>query len=249
MRTISIINKSSKVTNAQASLMASVCNKQIRRHVAPAWGRKRADVVFVDDESTLSADKEVIYIMDEPNIEGAFGYHDETSEGKYIGYVFVDVILANDGKILEGHNSVSATLSHEVLEQFINGDINKWAEDGEGNMFWMEICDAVQSDSYNIKGVAVSNFVYPEWFDLENPPETVYDHMKLCTAPFEVREGGWIVFQDSNSDWWQINGKDMPEWQASQKMLKAEKLLEKKYHRKKGLPKIAKEEAFLIKKS
>jgi hypothetical protein len=63
------------------------------------------------------------------------------------------------------------------------------------------VCDAVQTHSYPIDGVWVSNFVTPAWFNPPphwTPPDPFgdgktdhrYDFAKMLGAPLEVSPGG-----------------------------------------------------------
>jgi hypothetical protein len=61
-------------------------------------------------------------------------------------------------------------MSHETLEMRADPEINQvifnQTTDSGGELFALEVCDAVEDDSlgYNIDGVLVSDFVLPTWF-------------------------------------------------------------------------------------
>src|SRR5262245_16429278 len=62
-------------------------------------------------------------------------------------------------------------------------------------MYALEVADAVQDDYYDIDGIAVSNFTYPDYW---NPVGTKrrghkLDQMGKITGAFEVRDGGYLV--------------------------------------------------------
>ena len=62
------------------------------------------------------------------------------------------------------------SLSHEALEMVADPDVNLLVvgphprTTGASALFWYEICDAVQTETYLIDGVRVSNFLLPLYF-------------------------------------------------------------------------------------
>lgn len=204
MRHIGVLNRSKKVTDEQARLMTEACYRQLRRHAAPAWNKTPYPVFFYPDEDLVPDDADQIVILDTPDLAGALGYHSETPKGRVYGKVFVGPILKSGGTILTGASSVAVTLSHEVLEQFIDPDCNLWADDGSGKMFAVEICDPVEADTYVMKvngvEISVSNFVFPEWFDRENARDSRFDQMGVLKKPFTMSDGGYYVTRASRGE-------------------------------------------------
>jgi hypothetical protein len=64
---------------------------------------------------------------------------------------------------------VSTTLSHEVVETFWTLTSNMWITPASGYSVPYEACDPVEGDSYEIDGVAVSDFVGPGWYGRYGP--------------------------------------------------------------------------------
>ncbi len=100
--------------------------------------------------------------------------------------------------------SVSVVLSHEVIEAFVDPDINLWAYDPEeGEFHSYEVCDPVQSMTYVIQvpgaRVRVSNFVTPAWFDRENRNGARLDHLRSHLAPFRPARGGYTTTNATDS--------------------------------------------------
>ena len=197
MTMIGVLNKSELVADADARLMTRACNLQIKRDVAPAWECVPWKVRFYRRRSDLPKDCISIVIFDNADMADTLGYHSEDDEGRRYGRVFVNPTLDADGSILGTGDSVSVTLSHEIIEAFIDPDLNLWAEGRRDLMWAYEICDPVESHSYRIKVgrrfVGVSNFLYSTWFDLENPPNTRTDHLDVTTRPFRLAPGGSAV--------------------------------------------------------
>ena len=65
-------------------------------------------------------------------------------------------------------------------------------------------------DGYQINGILVSDFVYPAW---SRPGSSgPYDFRSLCTAPLEVRSGGYVSVLNVAADtqWVQIQKEEAP---------------------------------------
>ena len=192
--TIGIWNRSEYLSARDVDQMVRACAWQIARHVCPAWGLRRIDVVSVNGPPK---DMRLIQLVDGPADADAWGYHDEEESGRHTGVVFVEELLDAGATKFTTAESVSATLSHEACEMVINGDLNRWADDGAGRFYWQEICDPVQDEAYTVRirkrRVAVSNFVLPSWFDRENPSGVSFDYLERLGAPFEITLGGWAL--------------------------------------------------------
>jgi len=222
MRHIAVVNESKKVTLDQARLMTEACNIQIIRHAAPAWGKIAMPVLFYEVASAVPADGDLIVILDSPDEADALGYHTETPDGRVYGRVFVNPVLDSKGTILKGALSVSSVLSHEVMEQFIDPDINLWADDGLGKLYAIEVADPVENDSYIVKvgtkPVTVSDFVFPEWFDRENRRGTRYNQLATLKGPFTMRPGGYVVLRDEKGEEKSIFAAKYPAWRKKGKL-------------------------------
>src|SRR3954447_24520075 len=141
-----------------------------------------------------------ILIVDNPDVANALGYHDVDPRGVPYGRVFVDPVLDNGGTPLgdagDPSLSVSAVLSHEVLEWWYDPACNDWSDRGRSSVA-KELCDPVEADWYRIDGVAVSNFILPAWF---NPLDKVgpWDRLGKLHGPFTMTKGGyWIEMLDN----------------------------------------------------
>ncbi len=192
--TIGIWNRSEYLSSREVNRIVRACAWQVARHVCPAWGLRRIDVVSVTGPPR---DMRLIQLVDGPADTDAWGYHDEEASGRHTGVVFVEDLLDAGASKFTTADSVSATLSHEVCEMVINGDLNRWADDGAGRFYWMEICDPVQDQAYTVRiwrrRVAVSNFVLPSWFDRENPAGANFDYLERLSSAFEITPGGWVL--------------------------------------------------------
>jgi hypothetical protein len=189
---ISVINQSKRVSNTELALITSALGKQMV-HVAPVWGFTPA-IEFVPNNKTPDNDAMPCYIVDEPEFDGALGYHDEDENGMAYMKIFVNAIFDNGGTLISGPNSLSATMSHEMIEGGV-GDTaaNIWADSNDGSSYALELCDAVESDTYSIDSVSVSNFVYKSFFDPKAKKGSKFDFLGAVHKPFGMTNGGYQI--------------------------------------------------------
>lgn len=202
--TIAVWNKSTRLSDADAALMTKACQYQMTYHVAPALGRKPWVVCFFNAGQTPPGSAVPIVILDNADQAGALGYHTEDDNGNPWGRVFVAPILDNGGKALIGALSVSAVLSHEVIETYADPNTNYWADCWDGTMTAYEMCDPVENDCYSVSvapgllskkvAVSVSNFVTDEWFDpLAKHGISVLDYMGTTRGPLQMSPQGYVI--------------------------------------------------------
>lgn len=232
---ISVINNSSRVTDEEAEAMTLAVGKQVARDVAPLYGLVPA-LEFVRAGGSPSASGVPCFIIDTPDVPGAAGYHDEDETGMAYIKVFTDPTLDNGGSVLTGADSISVTLSHEVLELIGDAPANKWVDGPHGSDFAYELCDAVEGDSYNIDGVAVSNFVLQAFFDPKASSMSRFDFLGKLGRPFTMTAGGYQITRTEPGRVTQIFaahtedaapgvhvhfGPDVPAWKRVAKVAKA----------------------------
>lgn len=210
---IAIINQSTKVSNADVSIMAKAVQKQMTLHVSPAWNQRTPTIKFYADHTKVPGYAWTVNVLDDSTQAGALGYH-SVDDNKVDAFIFAGPVLDNGGVTLyDTHNpqnvSVSSVLSHEVCEMFIDRFANEWADGPsitKGSQYAKELCDPVEADSYaipvtvgaNTIEVSVSNFIFPSWFnaqaDASNFP---FDYMKKLKAPFTMSPGGYMIIQST----------------------------------------------------
>lgn len=201
--TIAVINKSTLVSDADAALMTKACQYQLTYHASKDLNRAAWKLVFVPKTGTAPTTAFPIIILDDPDQANALGYHTEDPNGKIWGRVFARPVFDNGGSALRGALSVSAVLSHEVLETFVDRSVNYWADRMDGKtMVALEVADPVENDAYdvqvaNVAGVkvpvAVSNYVTDAWFDPQAAPTSKRDRMGTTPAALTMSSGGYIV--------------------------------------------------------
>ncbi|MDI2124663.1 hypothetical protein [Yinghuangia seranimata] len=219
---ITVVNKSTRCTDADVLTMTRACATQVQKHAAPAWGVLPIPVVYAASEKEAPPGAWVIAVLDDPDQADALGWHTE-SEGELIfGRVFAAPVLDNGGTVLKGSLSVSAVLSHEVLETLVDPHVNLWADDGTGTLYALEVADPVESDSYEINvpgagAVSVSNFVTPRWFDRQAGKHQQFDWLDKVTTPFHMTKGGYVVTSAAGKIQ-QLFGAQYPEWRKHTKI-------------------------------
>jgi hypothetical protein len=218
-RTLDIVNRSThrgRVVDSAIGAMRQAIARQLH-HVAAAWG----EIVWRIVDDANAAGFEIALFDDDAQQSGDYGWHDVTDTGSPYARVFLNPILDFGGRWLRSSLSVSATVSHEVCELIGDPAVNRWAQTARGALYAIELCDPVESDSYDItlhdgSRVAVSDFVYPEWFNPFAPPDAVFDHTRVLTKPFEVARGGYTM-QMSGGRVRNKYGRDYPTWRKATK--------------------------------
>lgn len=204
---ISIVNRSNKITDEVLQCVIRAINRQISDDFEPYWSfgarlRLEGKTRRSPNKNTLAEMRgdAVIYLWDKIDMEDAFGYHAANTRGIPYGFVFMEL-----AEKLEENWTV--TLSHEALELL---------GDSQGNLLvqgphpeqptmevfhWFELCDAVQSQTYTIDGVEVSNFLLPLYFTSDEQKGARNDFLGTSRGgkklqSFGVARGGYIGFYD-----------------------------------------------------
>jgi hypothetical protein len=187
--TIAFVNLAKTPLGVDLRKLVAALDKQMRRDFVPVWGYPAKLYITQDPK----ADEWQIVFLDDADEANALGYHDITKEGQPISKVFVKTTLA-------AGESVSVTTSHELLEMMIDPGAQLWAQNSNSRFYAYEMCDAVESEIYEIDGVAVSDFVYPSFFEPWHLPQSVqFDHLKKVSQPFQTLRNGYQIVSDGKS--------------------------------------------------
>ncbi len=207
---ISVINHSNGLVSDEAIQTAiRAINRQIEEDFTPYWGmparlRLEGRSVEMPDKIVLADMRgdAVLYLWDKTDIANAIGYHNRNHAGVPYGFVFLSVAE----KINEPW---SVTLSHEALELIADPDVNLLVAgphptEERDVFYWYEMCDAVQDETYEIDGVAVSNFVLPLYFtgtrtDDEKGGRNDFlsrERDGATLSSFGINRGGYVGFYD-----------------------------------------------------
>jgi len=205
---VSVINLSNgRLSDAEVHDAIRAVNRQVSEDFAPYWGfggtlrlegrAKRAKRIV--SQSDMRGDA-VLYIWDGEDEGGAEGYHDLAFRGIPYGIVFLGVSDKLD-------ESWTVTLSHEALELIADPEANLLVRGPHPNQprrqvfFWFEMCDAVQTETYNIDSIPVSNFLLPLYFTSSNERDGRNDFLGTQTRgktlpSFGVNPAGYVGFFD-----------------------------------------------------
>jgi hypothetical protein len=188
--TVALKNQSTVVTDAELVKTAAALQIQLDRDWLPLWN-STAKLITLNKTAAIPAGAWPIYILDTSDVQGALGYHDD-SHGTPYGRVFAKT--ARDA----GY-SWTVTLSHELVElmgnPWVNRTVLRTGAGNTGTLYMMETGDPVEADAlgYQINGIQVSDFVTPQWFDVNATARgTRYDYTSHCTAPFQILGGGYM---------------------------------------------------------
>jgi hypothetical protein len=220
---IAIVNNSTLFSDADAYLATLACSFQLRAHIAPNWKRPADTVTFFPNLKGVPAGARVLSLFDNADQAGDLGWHTESPTGQVYGKVFVEPVLTNGGFALTGALTVSSVLSHEVGELWADPTCALWADTTQNAAIAYELADPVESDSYSIAvgrepttEIAVSNFVYPAWFDAQAPAGSRFDYLGNLKAPFSMNKGGYYVVMTEGTTSQQF-GDEYPEWKLATK--------------------------------
>jgi len=204
---ISIINHS-KEKDEEVQRVIRAINRQLEQDFEPYWSfgaslrleGKAGPTPNKQQLADMRGDA-VLYLWDTIDVEDALGYHDTNNAGIPYGFVFPKLSE-------ELGEKWSVTLSHEALELVGDAQANLLVQGphpetpNKAVFHWFEMCDAVQSESYKVDGVDVSNFVLPLYFT-EGEQQTGRndflgraDKQGRTLASFGVKPGGYIGFYD-----------------------------------------------------
>lgn len=193
MRQITIVNQSTVVRDSAVRVASAAIQQQLDQDVQVWWGRAAQ---LVMGGSGIPAG-ESIFILDDSDQADALGYHTLVQNSDVPrGFVFARTAILSKSPWTE-------VFSHETIEQVIDPWCNRvvvclW--NGRAVGVAEEPADPVEADSYQINGIAVSNFVTPDWY-LSGGPMVQYDKMGLLTAPCTLRPGGYVSLTQDFASW------------------------------------------------
>lgn len=193
---ISCFNKATVDLGVDLDKLIAAMQEYVDKHVAPVWGTPAKLVKtkgFVKDQWAM-------VFMDDADQPGALAYHDLTPSGLPLSKVFVKTTL-KDGEL------VSVSASHELVEMLVDPAINMMTTGPDPKIIYAyESADPVEALSFKVKGIPMSNFVYPSYFEVFHKTNSVqFDHMKAISKPFQILKDGYqIVFK--NGKWSQVYG-------------------------------------------
>jgi len=248
-----IVNRSKRLTEREIKAAIAACQLQLATHVCPSWCVGAGAVYLVASGTKPLMGESVLLILDDPDIDGAGGYHSE-DDGVIDGKVFVSPYLDNGGTRLGIANhpevpSWSQALSHELIEQLLNPNVNRWAvgpQTPQGALYAFEACDPVQGvgyfvevsdpdDEHAVLSVLVSDFVLPAYFDQQAMSQLAW--VQALPGPFGIAPGGYQTISPDGISGTQVFGSRVPSWMGRLKLRshRTQRLLSKPALQRRGL--------------
>src|SRR5437016_2219959 len=193
--TVACFNKAQTPLGVDFDRMLAVLQKFLDTIFVPVWGTPARLVKTAGFRKGAWA----LACLDDADVANALGYHDLTPDGFPFSKVFVRTTL-------EARQRVSVTACHELAEMLVDPAINLCSTGPQSRFYAYETADAVEEQEFTLDGIALSDFVYPSWFEgFRKAGSTQFDHLKKVRRPFQILPGGYMpVFK--NGRWTQVFG-------------------------------------------
>jgi len=196
---VALTTNGTDVSSSQLTKVAAALTKQVMNDFGPTW-----NVTATIDSFVALEDVPIDYwpVIVQPNVQGAAGYHEDEN-----GQPFAVVEYTDDW---------SLTASHECLEMLADpfgrrlkaGNVPDQAvavgiKPGRVQ-FLVEVCDPSEDGkySYQVNGIAVSDFYTPKYFDPVKAAGVRYSFTGAIEAPRSVLPGGYLSWRDPISKHW-----------------------------------------------
>jgi len=180
--TIVCINKATMPLGVDFDALVAALQMFVDDHVAPVWG---TPAKLVKGTHMLKGHWSMVF-LDHADHAHALAVHDLTPDGMPLARVFV-------GTTLKHNELVSVSASHELVEMLVDPSINLATMHPHSKLIYgYESADPVEEMTFHVNGIAMTNFVYPTYFESFHKRGSVkFDHLHALTKPFEIHEGGY----------------------------------------------------------
>ena len=194
--TIACFNKATTALGVDFDALIAALQAFVDNDVAPVWGTPAR---LVKSSGFVPGHWAMVF-LDDADQPGALAYHDLTPDGLPESKVFVKTTLKN-------HDLVSVSASHELVEMLVDPAINLMTTGPDPKLVYAyESADPVEQLSYPVRGIAMTDFVYPSYFEAFHKPGSVqFYRLRKVSKPFQILAGGYqIIFK--NGKWTQVFG-------------------------------------------
>ena len=195
----------SKLSAAVLKHIAEAVEHQVNQEFGAEWGAKATIRVGADAKDIQPGEWAYDFLPSLPDAPDASAYHD--IHGKGVPYSLCAVKTC--GSLL-GPDGVSVDASHEILETAGDEGANQFANDNKGLLHAVEMCDAVEMQTYGKTCkdgtvVQVSNWLLRSWFiPRAGGP---YDYMTAANLPGAVSPPGPLETAKGHGGNYQIIAK------------------------------------------
>jgi hypothetical protein len=192
----------STITPAVLAHIAEAVQNQVQREFAAEWGAQATLRVGANANDIQPGEWAYGFVGTLPNAPGASAYHDITNVGVPFALCAVTTCAS-----LFGPTGVSVDASHEILETAGDEGANQFANDDSGQLHAMEMCDAVEIQTYSKTCsdgtvVQVSNWLLRAWFTPGAPGP--YEYMSLANIAGATAPSGPLQTAAGNGGNYQI---------------------------------------------
>jgi hypothetical protein len=208
------------------SHIAEAVQNQVLNEFAAEWGAQATIRVGANMNDIQPGEWVYGFVPQLPDAPGASAYHDINGNG--VPFALCAVTTCGS---LYGPDGVSVDASHEILETAGDEGANQFANDNKGLLHAVEMCDAVEVQTYGktcADGtvVQVSNWLLRAWFapGAAGP----YEYMSFAGLPGAVAPVGPLQTAPGNGGNYQIVSK----WGGDKQVFAAAKHIIG--HRRKG---------------
>lgn len=194
--TIAVFNKATTGLGVDLDALIAAMQMYIDKYIVPVWA---TPAKLVKSTGFIKGAWAVVF-LDDADQPGALAYHDLTPDGLPISKVFVRTTIQNG-------DLVSVSASHELVEMLVDPGINLMTTGPDpATVYAYESADPVESMSFPVNGIPVSDFIYPSYFETFHKAGSVkFDQMGKVKKPFQILSGGYqIIFKAGK--WSQIYG-------------------------------------------
>src|ERR1035438_8038672 len=185
--TIACFNKAQTPLGFKLADLVAAMQVYVDKYVAPAWG---TPAKLVESKDFIKGAWAMVF-LDTADQKGALAYHDLTPDGLPESKIFVKTTL--DNKEL-----VSVSASHELVEMLVDPATNLMTTGPDPKTIYAyESADPVEALDFDVRGMRMSDFVYPAYFeDFHKTGSVQFDHMNKVRKPFQILADGYqIVFR------------------------------------------------------
>jgi hypothetical protein len=199
---VGLVDKTGKLDPQLLQETAAAVSVQVTRDLSPIWNTQ-ATVQYLPSPHRIPVGVWPVFLVAKlPAGEG--GFHLDKKNQPY-----AEVIGTPDS------NDWTIDASHEIVEMLVDPQGNRLQTSraieisgsgvadttGEFN-YLVEACDPCEANdyAYSISGIAVSDFITPNFYDPVVTSGTRYSFGGNIKAPRQVLQGGYISFVDPTTD-------------------------------------------------
>lgn len=194
-----------KLSASVLAHIAEAVSSQVDGEFATEWGATATVRVGANASDIQPGEWAYGFVPTLPDAPTASAYHDINMKG--VPFALCAVTTCGS---LFGADGVSVDASHEILETVGDAGANLFANDNKGWLHAMEMCDAVELQTYaktckDGTAVQVSNWLLRAWFIPGSPGP--YDYMSMAKLAGAVAPPGPLLTAPGHGGNYQIVSK------------------------------------------